>query len=155
MGECEASIPIRSDQLHFIFLSGRRMTSATAAAAAAAAALPLHFSLASALPITIPKLAAYSVVVRFSFFLLLLFLPYICKFLKLVLEIGVQSKEGNFHIQGKWVLDFAGCWAYKWSKACGLLCLCSYFKRTRARCPLFFVFFTLFPNLDLYLYLYF
>ncbi|XP_023927190.1 uncharacterized protein LOC112038584 isoform X3 [Quercus suber] len=34
------------------------MTSATAAAA-----LPLHFSLASALPITIPKLAAYSVVV--------------------------------------------------------------------------------------------
>ncbi|XP_050256717.1 uncharacterized protein LOC126702125 isoform X5 [Quercus robur] len=37
------------------------MTSATAAAAAAA--LPLHFSLASALPITIPKLAAYSVVV--------------------------------------------------------------------------------------------
>ncbi|KAK7861431.1 hypothetical protein CFP56_011201 [Quercus suber] len=35
------------------------MTSATAAAA-----LPLHFSLASALPITIPKLAAYSVVGR-------------------------------------------------------------------------------------------
>ena len=59
-----------------------------------------------------------------------------------MLEIGVQSKEVNFHIQGKWVLDFAGCWAYKWSKACGLLCLCSYFKRrARARCPLFFFFF--------------
>ena len=58
-----------------------------------------------------------------------------------MLEIGVQSKEVNFHIQGKWVLDFAGCWAYTWSKACGLLCLCSYFKRrARARCPLFFVF---------------